>query len=191
MKKIFIYALLFVLFQSCAIIHTPGLNSGYKRLTDSERRQICFVGSVDEIPDHNDGRIMAITALQMFELLKKSENTLLYLWSPHCSSSVCVSLKTIQDFCDDNNLHLFVLTEYYTNAFQHNEYLSNPMLSINEFYYKTSYCNLLLERFLSELIPKEQLKRISSNRFLLFSNENYSQSYEKNEDIDMSLLKQL
>ena len=183
MKKFLLYLLVAVTIQSCAIVHTPGFNSGYKRLTAEEQHKICFVSSVDEIPDHNDGRIMAITADQLSVLLKKHENTLLYLWSPHCSSSVCIPLKTIQDFCDSVNLNLYVLTEYYTDALLQNEFLSRPMLSVNEFYYKTSYCNSYMKRFLSELIPKDQLQSVSHHRFLLFSNEHFEQSYEKIEDI--------
>ena len=110
MKKFLLYLLVAVTIQSCAIVHTPGFNSGYKRLTAEEQHKICFVSSVDEIPDHNDGRIMAITADQLSVLLKKHENTLLYLWSPHCSSSVCIPLSTIQDYCDKSNLQLYVLT---------------------------------------------------------------------------------
>ena len=59
------------------------------------------------------------------------------------------------------------------------------MLSVNEFYYKTSYCNLYMKRFLSELMPKERKQSVSYNRFLLFLNGQYSQSYEKIEEIDM------
>ena len=150
-----------------------------------EKEQIHFVSSVDEIPHQNDGRIMAITANQLTEMLNNNDKTLLYLWSPHCSSNVCVSLKNIQDFCDKANIHLYVLTEYYTDAFLQNKLLSNPMLSVNEFYYKTSYCNLYMKRFLSELIPEERKQSVSYNRFLLFLNGQYSQSYEKIEEIDM------
>lgn len=183
MKRVLVFLSLIVLFQACAIIHTPGFNSGYKRLPTDEQGKICFVSSVDEIPDQNNGKIMAITANQLSVLLARSGNTLLYLWSPHCSSSVCIPLKTIQDFCDSVNLNLYVLTEYYTDAFLQNEFLSRPMLSVNEFYYKTSYCNSYMKRFLSELIPNDQLQSVSHHRFLLFSNEHLVQSYEKAEDI--------
>ncbi len=184
MKRILIPALLSVIFQACAIIHTPGFNSGYKRLTNEEKEKIFFVRSIDDIPCQNDGRIMAITARQLTGLLNNNGETLLYLWSPHCSSNVCVSLKKIQAFCDKADLRLYVLTEYYTDAFLQNEILSNPMLSVNELYYKTSYCNLYLKRFLSELMPKEQKQSVSYNRYLLFLNGQYIQSYEKIEEIE-------
>lgn len=145
MKKFLLYLLVAVTIQSCAIVHTPGFNSGYKRLTAEEQHKICFVSSVDEIPDHNDGRIMAITADQLSVLLKKHENTLLYLWSPHCSSSVCIPLSTIQDDCDKANLQLYVLTEYYTDALLQSDFLSHTMLSVNEFYYKNKLLQLLYE----------------------------------------------
>ena len=60
MKKFLLYLLVAVTIQSCAIVHTPGFNSGYKRLTAEEQHKICFVSSVDEIPDHNDGRIIVV-----------------------------------------------------------------------------------------------------------------------------------
>ena len=183
MKKSLLYVLVAVIFQSCAIFHTPGFNSGYKRLTAEEQDKICFVSSVEEIPNQNDGRIMAVTADQLSALLKKHENTLLYLWSPHCSSSVCIPLSTIQDHCDKANLQLYVLTEYYTDALLQNDYLSNPMLSVNEFHHKTSYCNSYMKRFLSELIPDDQKENVSNNRFLLFSKGRLVESYEKMEDI--------
>lgn len=187
MKKFLLYLLITVTFQSCAIVHTPGFNSGFKRLTSEEQNKICFVSSVDEIPDHNDGRIMAITADQLSVLLKKHENTLLYLWSPHCSSSVCIPLSTIQDYCDKSNLQLYVLTEYYTDALLQSDFLSHTMLSVNEFYYKTSYCNSYMKRFLSELIPGDQKESVFQHRFLLFSKGRFVKSYEKMEKASSSL----
>lgn len=183
MKRVLVFLALIVLFHACAIMHTPGFNSGYKRLTADEQKRVCFVSSVEEIPDRNDGRIMAVTAEQLSALLKKNDTTLLYVWSPHCSSSSCVSLKAVQDYCDQANLPLYVLTEYFTDAFTQNEFLSRPMLSVNEFHYKTSYCNSYMKRFLSELIPDDKRESDSNHRFLLFSNEHFEQSYEKIEDI--------
>ena len=183
MKKILLFLVLTFVFQACAIVRTPGFNSGYKRLTAEEQKRVCFVSSVEEIPVRNDGRIMAVTAEQLLALLKKNDTALLYLWSPHCSSSVCVSLKAVQDYCDKAHLPLYVLTEYYTDAFTQIEFLSRPMLSVNEFHYKTSYCNSYMKRFLSELIPDDKRESDSNHRFLLFSKGSLVQSYEKIEDV--------
>lgn len=183
MKKVLVFLALTFVFQACAIFRTPGFNSGYKRLTADEQKRVCFVSSVEEIPDRNDGRIMAVTAEQLSALLKKNDTTLLYVWSPHCSSSSCVSLKAVQDYCDQANLPLYVLTEYFTDAFTQNEFLSRPMLSVNEFHYKTSYCNSYMKRFLSELIPDDKRESDSNHRFLLFSKGSLVQSYEKIEDV--------
>ncbi|MBO7445598.1 MAG: hypothetical protein J6T86_04235 [Bacteroidales bacterium] len=183
MKKSLLYLLVAVTIQSCAIYHTPGFNSGYRRLTAEEQNKVCFVSSVDEIPDQNDGRIMAVTAKQLSALLTRTENALLYLWSPHCSSSVCIPLSTIQDDCDKANLQLYVLTEYYTDAFMQNDFLTHPMLSVDELHYKTSYCNSYMKRFLSELIPNDKKESVSHHRFLLFSKGRLVESYEKMEDI--------
>ena len=185
MKKLLLYIGLTVILQACAIVHTPGFNSGYNRLSPEEQKHICFVNSVDEIPDKNDGRIMAVTANQLSALLGKNDYTLLYFWSSHCSSSSCIPLKAVQDYCNKANIHLYVLTEYYTDAFTQNDVLSHPMLSINEFYYKTSYCNSYKKRFLSELIPNDKRQSDSCHRFLLFSKENFIQSYERIEDIEI------
>lgn len=183
MKKILLFLVITFVFQACAIVRTPGFNSGYKRLTADEQKRVCFVSSVEEIPDRNDGRIMAVTAEQLSELLKKNDTMLLYVWSPHCSSSSCISLKAVQDYCDQANLPLYVLTEYFTDAFTQNEFLSRPMLSVNEFHYKTSYCNSYMKRFLSELIPDDIRESDSNHRFLLFSKGSLVQSYERIEDV--------
>ena len=183
MKKVLVFLVLSFVFQSCAIVRTPGFNSGYRRLTAEEQKRVCFVSSVEEIPVRNDGRIMAVTAEQLSALLKKNDTTLLYLWSPHCSSSVCVSLKAVQDYCNQANLPLYVLTEYYTDAFTQNEFLTRPMLSVNEFHYKTSYCNSYMKRFLSELIPDDKRESDLNHRFLLFSKGSFVQSYERMEDV--------
>ena len=183
MKKVLVFLVLTFVFQACAIVRTPGFNSGYNRLTAEEQKRVCFVSSVEEIPVRNDGRIMAVTAEQLLALLKKKDTTLLYLWSPHCSSSICVSLKAVQDYCNQANLPLYVLTEYYTDAFTQNEFLLRPMLSVNEFHYKTSYCNSYMKRFLSELIPDDKRESDLNHRFLLFSKGSFVQSYERMEDI--------
>jgi hypothetical protein len=183
MKKILLFLVMTFVFQACAIFRTPGFNSGYKRLTAEEKKRVCFVSSEEEIPDRNDGRIMAVTAEQLSALLKINDTTLLYVWSPHCSSSSCVSLKAVQDYCDQAKLTLFVLTEYYTDAFTQIEFLLRPMLSVNEFHYKTNYCNSYMKRFLSELIPDDKRESDSNHRFLLFSNERFVQSYDRIEDV--------
>ena len=113
MKKLLLYLLIAVMFQSCAIFHTPGFNSGYKRLTAEEQEKICFLSSFEEIPDQNDGRIMAVTAKQLSALLTRTENALLYLWSPHCSSNVCIPLSTIQDYCDKSDLNQHPASQYH------------------------------------------------------------------------------
>ncbi|MBR4136115.1 MAG: hypothetical protein IKU03_06885 [Bacteroidales bacterium] len=183
MKKALIFLVITFVFQACAIFRTPGFTSGYKRLTAEEQKRVCYVSSVEEIPDKNNGRIMAVTAEQLSALLKNNDTTLLYLWSPHCSSSSCVSLKAIQDYCGQAHLPLWVLTEYYTDAFTQIEFLSRPMLSVNEFRYKTNYCNSYMKRFLSELIPDDKRESNSNHRFLLFSRGSFVQSYDRIEDV--------
>lgn len=183
MRKKILFIISIALFQSCALINTPGFNSGYNRLSAEEKSNILFLNPDEEVPCLNDGRIVAVTSSHMSDLLRKKGNVLLYLWSPHCSSDVCVSLKTIQDFCNKANLNLYVLTEYYTDAFLHNSCLSNPLLSINEVHYKTHYCNLYLKKFMSELLPKHKVRETLVNRIFLFSNGEFVQSYEKIDNV--------
>lgn len=169
MKKIVLLFIISGLFSSCNIhvevskpSEIPGFNSGYNKLTDEDKKIIIKLSqdSTSHIPAKNDGNIYAVNALQLQNYLNKTNECIVYLWSPYCSSLNCISLKACQDFCDQNHYPLIVIAEYYNMDRMKVEINSiiSPLLIVDHTYYKTDYCPRYNRRFKKDLLKSGKKK---------------------------------
>lgn len=171
MKKIFFTVLLPVSVFGCIITNSPGFFSGYDKMDSGQRQNVIFVEDGFDICNiKNDKKIYAITASQLLECLKNNDSTIVYIWSPNCSSKSCVLLDAAQYYCDRNNYFLYVFTEYYDLEkinVQNTAGLS--LFSINHKYYKTDYCNKYEKLFTRELTKGREMKKEEEYfRYFLF-----------------------
>ena len=123
----------------------------------------------------NDKKIYAITAAQLLKCLQNNDSTLVYLWSPNCSSKGCVLLDAAQNYCDRNNYVLYVITEYYDldkTEPQNNGRLS--LFAVNQNYYKTDYCNKYCRLFIRELTEKSTVNEENDySRYYVFHRDTF------------------
>ncbi len=99
MSKNIIYIIVVILFSSCIITNTPGFYSGYSKLTEQEKNNIVFTEPDFDICNlQNDGKIYSTTGTQLQNCILKQQKSLVYIWSPHCSSENCYSLDLMQAF---------------------------------------------------------------------------------------------
>ena len=173
MNKIYFLLILIVLFTSCVITKTPGFYSGYWTLSATEKDSIIFVTPQSYIRDlKNDRKIYAINGIQLRDFLGTIDTSVVYFWSPNCSSDNCISLKACQDFCDSKNYHLLVVSNYYDfdkMQIQNEALFPHPMFSVDEKYYNTKYCNKYNKLFISDLLVGQKIKEDDLyNRFMIF-----------------------
>ena len=147
-------------------------------LTDEQKNNVCWTSdSISLIGMKNDNRIYAINAHQMKELLKTNEKAIIYQWSPHCSSENCTSLGLTQSYCDEKGIELYVVVDYYADAFSQIESIKNPLLSISERYYNTELTQELSELFYKELLGEKYDKK-NYHRFYYFENGEFVRTYD-------------
>lgn len=140
----------------------------------SQKGSVVFVDEKTSICNlDNDQRIYSITAAHLLSCMKENESSIVYLWSPNCHGSACISLKAAEDYCRKNNSRLYIITEYYDPEkirIQNNAGV--PILSVNHQYYKTDYCNKYMRLFTKELIRNRKLSQEDLlNRFFVFKKD--------------------
>ena len=145
--------LLSFLISGCFIANTPGFYSGYKNIQPDRKQNIIFVEDSLEICHlKNDQKIYSITAAQLLKCLQNNDSSIVYFWSPNCSSKSCILLDAAQNHCDRKRYTLYVITEYYDMEKTEPQNTAGlSLFSINHQYYKTDYCNKYVKRFTAEL----------------------------------------
>lgn len=166
-------SILVLLFNSgCIITNTPGFYSGFKKIKEPFKSSVQFINNGDKVPMKNDGKTLyAISGQSLLNSIRNEDTTLLYFWSPLCHSSICISIQSAQEYCDNKNINLIVIPEYYdTLAFDRlADNINTKIFMINHKYYKTDYCPKYTRLFIEDL-DKEKLlnKKEKYNRFYVF-----------------------
>lgn len=176
MQKNILLVLSLFLFSGCRVL---GVRTHFERDLDIEERQkVIWMQECDAIDNlKNDGCIYAITGTQLKKCLARSEKALVYHWDPHCSSEFCHPLSVVQHFCEEHDVDLFVITEFFMDCFSQIKSLKDfPLLAINERYYATDNCQRLENLFYTDLIGEDIYKQnaeISWYRYSYYENGNF------------------
>lgn len=176
----FLLLFIFLIINSCIQFQGSfeGFGSGYDKYKDS--LDIVFVEKNELLDNLNPEYIYAVNGLIFKEHLKQIDNSLIYFWSPNCSSDVCLPIQSVQMYCDKNNLELFVLSEFYTD--QTSDFIGlskNPFFSVNHLYYKANYVNKYQKLFKKDLIGFKPKDSLSWHRYLFFKNDQLLESKNK------------
>ena len=176
--KIRLYLCVFLsvlLLSGCVVI---GLRQHYSFLSKEERGLVVWTNLEDSLKNiKNDERIYAITGGQMHEMIKDCERAMIYCWSPHCTSEHCVSLDYLQRNCNEKSVELFVIVDYFDDAFcQISSLTDHPLFIINSKYYGSEYCKRLERLFFVDLLGENEYKNQEENfwyRYIYFENGNF------------------
>ena len=143
--------ILLVIQSGCVVI---GYRNHFSRdLTPEQQSKVVWDATDDDLLSmENDGRIYAINGKQMQKMVQANPKAIVYKWSPHCTSEACLSLSAIQTLRDNNGIALFVVADYFHDAFSQNQVLSRPLFIADEKHYKTDVCNKLKKRFFIDLL---------------------------------------
>ena len=127
-----------------------------------------------------------INGKRLRNCLSDEKLTLVYIWGPKCTSSVCIPLNIIQEECNRNNIELHIVAEYYDNRLMQINYdIKRPILGIDIDYYKRNLTSKYLSRFLNEL--SNTVADNSDNRYILYKNGNFSASFHSIENLIESI----
>ena len=146
-----------------------GFYSGYKRLDADHKAKVVLLDNEALIPG-DPTKIYAITANTFTKSIAELDSVIVYRWSAHCDSESCIPVFSAEQYCQQNNYHLFVLADYYDDLlFKQLGKTSNPLLAVNHKYYGTDRVNAYRNKFEKELDQQNILNKSNNYfRFMVF-----------------------
>lgn len=106
--------------------------------------------------------------------MSNHKKSVIYSWSPNCGSSSCIPLFRAQKICDEQDIKLYVLLEYYdAQALEFQGQIRNPILAMNHKHYKSNFANKVGKRFRQDLLNQPIKDTLSWYRFLYFEGGNF------------------
>ncbi|EKB57049.1 hypothetical protein [Bergeyella zoohelcum] len=161
---------LFIILQSCAIKgNFKGLYSYFN--TTYKAKPELFSKEKWNCHEKNDNKVRIIRGKDIVKCLSQYSRSLVYIWSPNCTSDICYPLDEIQKYCNRQGIELFIVAEYYDAEKMTQQYtVKNPILAIDTEYYKTNITKRYVALFLKDIDFLSPLQ----NRYLLFEKGNFS-----------------
>ena len=177
MSKIFAIIIIgLFLFNSCISIKfgAPGFNSGYENLSRIEKQRVIFIKEGIGVCEFtNSDSIYIITGKDLRSCLSKNDSSIVYTWSPNCSSSSCISLASFHDYCSKYNYNLYIVSDYFDfKQFDGQRLDSIPVFVANFRFYGSNYCNKYNKKFQEDLVNNQRISKENKyGRFLFFKGD--------------------
>ena len=187
--KILLFVIL-LMFCSCTFNGTfQGLFSYYNVTKKESEIQFIHLNEIKEYHhfDFDSAKVIVTNGVALKSHLKKYENSLVYIWSPRCKSKYCYPLNILQDVCNQEDIKLFVVAEYYDSYYMSRYYdLEHSLRGIDVKYYKTNLTSGYLSKFIVDLT--NGMYSCGSNNenncsFLSFHNGKFENAFEAIEQI--------
>jgi len=112
--------------------------------------------------------VYAINGIALRLCLEQSGKALVYVWRPKCSSDLCIPPHILQTYCDERQMELFVVAEYYDYETMTLNYpLKRPIFGIDCDYYETQLTKQYIALFMSDLFGPHM--KAEEHFYFLFS----------------------
>lgn len=173
----------FFLLSSCRINGSfQGLYSYYNKskkttpdlfLTPTSTNSICTLVNSD------NAKVYVINGTQLKNCLEKEKDAIVYIWGPKCKSKICYPLETLQRECDENNIELYIVAEYYDSnlmSFIYN--IQNPIFGIDTEYYNSDLTSKYVAEFIHDITSQNNIE----NKFYYFKDGTFQYSFNSIED---------
>jgi hypothetical protein len=144
--------------QSCRLMQLnngqllQGYNSGFQLLSAEEESRVRFLTTTQNIDDtfhHNF--IYAIQASHLKKFITNHSKTLVYLWSPHCTSDGCIRIAACQEYTTNIGYQLIVISDYYNmQMMEEQNQAIRPIFIVNHQFYKSNISAKYNKRFWAE-----------------------------------------
>jgi len=104
---------------------------------------ICLIKQIDK------PKIYVVNGKEIKNCIENTKkDALVYIWGPKCKSKICYPLNIIQSECDENNIELYIVAEYYDSELMDIHYnIKNPIYGIDIDYYKKKLSSKYLSKF--------------------------------------------
>ncbi|NJL75536.1 MAG: hypothetical protein HC892_11410 [Saprospiraceae bacterium] len=156
-QKILMFLLLLLLGGCGAIVVEVGggLFSGYDKLSKIQQKRFIKVEHHQSL-SAGDKSIYLISGATLNTMANHHNATLIYFWSPNCTSKVCYSLSSIKNYCVEKNFNFILIAEYinlerFEEAFDAGITIYMP----NFLNYGIDYCNRYMRVFKKELLQQK------------------------------------
>ena len=173
MKKVIFSLFLISSTYSCFLIRIDppdSVETTYFNSIKEDKLKVKF-GSTNFCDLKYNDTIYSIKGEELKSCLASHKESMVYLWAPFCPSESCLSIGAVQDYCDTNNLELFVVMEKYDAeiiGLQRNP--KRPYFSIDHIYHKSNFFDKHIKSFMKELIPERKVK----GRYMIFIEGRFS-----------------
>lgn len=163
-----------------------GLNSGYSKLTDKEKKMVIFAqDNTDILQDTLREHIFyAVTGKQFVNMISESEKSLVYDWTPNCTAESCLAIEQVYEHGVKNGYDVYIVASYFSpEAIVQVEGFEHAVFIPNFLHYGTDKCRKYERKFWIDLMGKENYymysKTIGSPEFgrcHIFNNGFFSRS---------------
>lgn len=174
-RKFLIIVLVFT-YCSCSVKgNFRGLYSYYDK-TKAEYPELLIntYSDICQVKATEPAKIYVINGKSIADCIISYDNAVVYIWKPKCTGRYCYPLNTIQKMCDENNIELFIVAEYYdSKTMRQNHFIKRPVFGIDTKYYNSSLTSKYLTDFKEDVTSKKGI----SNSFISFRKGVYYTSF--------------
>lgn len=163
------YLLLLVLFTSCSINGSfQGLFSYQEKVEKSNPGLIQKAkDSICNITNPEKPTVYKINGQEIRTCIATDPKALIYIWRPNCSSKICVPLEILQDLCNQNDIELYIVSEYYDSEKMSYRYnVERPVFGIDTNYYKSDLTKKYVKGFIRDVTDDSDID--SDNSFMFY-----------------------
>lgn len=179
-KPILLSIIIILLCCSCNLIEINGgtpLNafySRYKQTNDAYPGLLIETDSSTALCElkYNVGKpeVYVINGLQLKQCLANYDDAIVYVWAPYCAGKECYSPSLLQKYCDEKNVTLFVVTEYYAADELVQFYqIERPLFGIDTKHYCSDFIDKYVGCFKNDLNATDK----EAGRMLYFKKGKY------------------
>ena len=109
--------------------------------------------------------------------------SLVYIWKPNCHGKFCYSLNIILEICNEKEIELYIVAEYYDAEKLSLGYkIDKNIFGTDTRYYKSNRTKVYLSKFLNDLSSNE----VGIGNFLYFKNKKLSRSFNAIDSISLN-----
>ncbi|GGW75501.1 hypothetical protein DFQ11_1254 [Winogradskyella epiphytica] len=135
--------------------------------------------TICELTKSDTAKVYLINGKDLKKCLDKKQDVIVYIWGPKCKSKICYPLDILQEMCNENNIELYIVAEYYdVKLMEINYNIENPIFGINTKYYDSNLTSKYLTEFIKDLTLQDNIE----NRFFHFKQGNFINSFESIEN---------
>ncbi len=167
---------------SCSI-EIQGFFSGYKKTMKRDPNLLKVIADSEGICEakYSDScKVLVLNGKDLQQCIKTEERTVIYLWSPHCTSRYCYGLDRLQQYMNDKGIVFYAVADYYDSrpmkAYYNLEY---PIIGVDVTYYKSYTITSYLKKFLADL----SINDTASARLFYLERGKFIRSFRELEEI--------